>query len=67
MDNNQEQVWQAYIDGELSATEMAGFEASLSPEEQERLTSDIQFVRGLSERLSEDAACPCDVWERTKA
>jgi hypothetical protein len=67
MDNNQEQVWQAYIDGELSATEMAGFEASLSPEEQERLTSDIQFDRGLSERLSEDAACPYDVWERTKA
>lgn len=67
MDTNREQIWQAYIDGELSATEMAGFEATLTPEEQERLTADIQFDRGLSERLSEDAACPTDVWERTKA
>lgn len=67
MDNTKEQMWQAYIDGELSVTEMAGFEASLTPEEQEQLVADVQFDRGLSERLSEDAACPSDVWERTKS
>lgn len=67
MNDNREHMWQAYIDGELTATEMARFEASLSIEEQQQLVSDTQFDRGLSERLAEDAACPDDVWERTKA
>ena len=67
MEMNREQMWQAYIDGELSTSEMAGFEGSLNPVEQQQLARDVQFERGLSERLAAEADCPDDVWERTKA
>lgn len=67
MDTNQEHMWQAYIDGELSATEMASFEAMLNPGDQERLRTDVQFDRGVNERLQEGSSCPLEVWERTKA
>lgn len=67
MNDNREHLWQAYLDGELSVTEMAEFEQSLTPEDQNRLTAEKRFESGLAERLAEDAACPDDVWERTKA
>ena len=66
MNPKTEQMWQAYIDGEMSATEMAAFEESLSASERQLLASDVKFERALSDRLAEDATCPCDVWERTK-
>jgi hypothetical protein len=66
MNNDKEQLWQAYIDGELSATEMASFEASLNALEQEQLRSDMQFDRGICHRLTENTTCPTEIWERTK-
>ena len=62
-----EQLWQAYIDGELSAAEMASFESSLSTGEQELLTADVKFERAIVEKLSETDACPDDVWESIKS
>lgn len=62
-----EHMWQAYIDGELSATEMSAFEESLSASERRLLSGDVQFDRALSDRLAEDTQCPDDVWARTKA
>ncbi len=67
MHENREQLWQAYIDAELSLTEAADFEASLSEAERERLADDMQFERVLAERLGHEAECPDEVWERTKA
>ena len=67
MNAKKEHLWQAYIDGELSATDMAAFEETLSASERRLLSSDVQFDRALSERLSENACCPADVWARTKA
>lgn len=67
MNAKKEHMWQAYIDGELSATDMATFEETLSASDRRLLSSDVQFDRALSERLSEDACCPADVWARTKA
>lgn len=64
--HEKEQLWQAYMDGELSATEMANFENSLPPNERELLTSDVQLERGIIDRLSEDDGCPEDVWENVK-
>lgn len=67
MSTKKDFLWQAYLDGELSVGEMSEFEASLTSEERERLAAEMQFEGGLAERLSEDAACPADVWKKTKA
>ncbi len=67
MNTKKEHLWQAYIDGELSATDMVDFEESLSESESRLLASDVLFDRALSEGLAKDAACPDDVWARTKA
>lgn len=67
MKAKKEHMWQAYIDGELSATEMAAFEETLSASERRLLSSDVQFDRALAERLTEDSCCPADIWARTKA
>lgn len=64
--HEKEQQWQAYMDGELSATEMANFENSLPPDERELLTADVQLERGIMDRLSEDGGCPEEVWENVK-
>ena len=62
-----EQMWEAYLDGELLASEAAEFEASLSDMDRRRIAADMSFERALAERLSENAACPDEVWERTRA
>ena len=67
MDGKKERLWQAYLDGELSTGESAEFEQSLSPSEREGLASEMRFERALAERLGENAHCPDEVWERTKA
>lgn len=63
---DKEKLWQAYIDGELSASEMAGFEASLTPGEQELLTADVKFERCFVEKLSMADGCPEAVWKQLK-
>lgn len=60
-------LWQAYIDGELSASETAEFEASLTGAERERLAAEQRFERGFSETLSRGGECPAEVWRRTLA
>jgi len=67
MKENREMMRQAYLDGELSASEASEFEATLSTVEREQLASEMRFENGLAERLAQDATCPDDVWERTKA
>jgi len=67
MNEKHEQLWYAYVDGELSVTEMAEFEKSLTPVDRDRLAGEMRFENGLSERLNENATCPEEVWERTKA
>ena len=67
MKNNTEQYWQAYLDGELSASEAADFEASLTDAQREQLAVDMRVERVIAEHLARDAECPDGVWERTKA
>jgi hypothetical protein len=62
-----EHIRQAYIDGELSVGEMTNYEKTLSPEELKLLTSEKQFDGAVSDHLAQNAACPMEVWERTKA
>lgn len=67
MNRDQEQMWQAYVDGELSACEAAQFEGSLTEGERARLASELRFERALSERMREDAPCPMATWQRARA
>ncbi len=67
MKKNVEQYWQAHLDGELSASEAADFEASLTDAQREQLAVDMRVERVLAEHLGRDAECPDEVWERTKA
>jgi hypothetical protein len=65
MDDQRDKLWNAYLDGELPASEAASFDQSLTPDERKRLAGEIAFERGCAEALSRDAACPDDVWQRT--
>ncbi len=65
MNEKHEHLWHAYVDGELSVTEMAEFEKSLKSTDRERLAGEMRFENGLADRLSENAACPKAVWDRT--
>lgn len=65
--DNREQLWQAYLDGELSACEAAQFEATLSEAEKRQLAAEMRFDRALADRLRQNADCPDEVWARTRA
>lgn len=67
MTGDKETLLQAYLDGELSASEATAFEASLTDEERKRLPHEIEFESGLAEALSKGGDCPDDVWARTQA
>ena len=66
-EQNFEDLWNAYIDGELSASEASEFEASLSDEDRALLAGEMQFENALADRLRQDSDCPADVWARVKA
>jgi len=66
MSSNREFHWQAYLDGELTAAEAAEFEASLSPQERERLAAELRFERAMAERLRQEGECPNAVWKNTR-
>jgi hypothetical protein len=60
-------LWSAYLDGQLSASEAARFDESLSQQQREQLACEMQFESAVAEVLGNDAACPDDVWRRTVA
>ncbi len=66
MKQDKEKLSQAYLDGELSASEISEFERILTPEERRQLAGEMQFERALGERLAHDAECPELVWRRVR-
>lgn len=67
MDDQRDKMWNAYLDGELPASEAAAFDQSMTPDERKRLEGELAFERSCAEALSRDAKCPEDVWQRTLA
>lgn len=65
MSVQREHMWSAYLDGELSASEAAEFDQTLTPAEKDLLQSEVRFERALGDVLSRGGACPEDVWQRT--
>jgi len=64
MDDQRDKLWNAYLDGEMPASEAAAFDQALTQDERKRLEGELAFERGMAEALSKDAACPDDVWQR---
>ena len=62
MNLDREKMRQAYLDGELSASETAEFEAALTPAEREQIEGEVGLEAGLGEVLSRGAACPDALW-----
>lgn len=63
-DNENEALWMAYLDGQMTASEASAFDAGLSPEMQERLAAEMRLEAGLAERLCGDTQCPEALWKR---
>lgn len=62
MSIEREKLWSAYLDGELSASEAASFDESLSPRESDRLAAEMRLENGLGDALSQAPPCPDAVW-----
>lgn len=65
MNESRAQLFQAYLDGELSTGEAAEFETTLSESDRERLTAEMRFEGALADKLSEHVECSDDLWKRT--
>lgn len=62
----QDKLFNAYIDGQLSTAETARFDESLSLAEKERLAAEIKIEAQISDLLCGDIPCPDALWRRTQ-
>ena len=63
---NTEDLWSAYLDGELSISEAQAFENSLSSEEKKQLEKEVKFESVLQSQML-DVKCPDELWGKLKA
>lgn len=61
-----EQLREAYLDSELSASEAAEFDAALSEADRAGLLAEQRFLRGVTDALACEVPCPDALWERTQ-
>ena len=62
--SNENELWMAHLDGELTAAESAALEAKLSPEQRQRLAAERRFEAALGDVLTEGEGCPDLLWKR---
>ena len=58
-----DKLWSAYLDGELSVTEIEKLEADLSTEQLEHLRKEKALESKVAERLQQDVKCPDELWQ----
>lgn len=61
-ENNEEKLWMASLDGELSASESAAFESSLSEWAAKRLHGEVRLEAAIGNVLQQGENCPEEVW-----
>jgi hypothetical protein len=66
MSTHKDEIWSAYLDGELTAGEATEFDASLTPEDRERLEGEMRFEAALAETLGEGPDCPDELWQQLR-
>lgn len=62
-----DELWMAYLDGEMSAAEAAAFDASLSEADRGRAQLEMRLEAALAARLSAPCPCPEATWQATLA
>lgn len=62
-----DELWMAYLDGEMSAMEAAAFDATLNDSERAAAEMEIRVETALGARISAPVPCPGDVWADLKA
>ena len=62
MNKNDDRMWSAYIDAELSITELEKFESELSNDQLEQLKREKDFEKQMSSVLKKGVKCPDDLW-----
>lgn len=66
MKKDDDRNWSAYIDSELSVSEIEAFEAKLSVEELEHLRKEKAFEEAIGSKLSEAPCCPENLFADVK-
>lgn len=67
MKHKQENLWSAYLDGQLSAKESAEFDDSLTPDERGCLAREIHWEACLANALASNSECPDAVWKGVRS
>lgn len=57
-----DELWMAYLDGEMSAAEAAAFDATLSDAERGRAESEVRLEAALACRIVGECRCPDALW-----
>lgn len=64
MKRNEEHLWSAYLDGELSATDASAYDAGLSEADRARMEAEMRLESAMADALRDESPCPLDVWKR---
>jgi len=62
-----DELWWAYLDGEISPSEATQYDRDLTPENRERAANDLRMETELGEVLAAPVACPDDAWRQAAA
>ena len=58
-----DRLWSAYLDGELSITEVEHFENQLSPEELAHIRKEKELEKSIVTTLKDNCRCPDQLWK----
>lgn len=64
MKKNNEQLWSAYLDGELGAGEASEYDAQLSESERRRMEAEMRLESAMADTLRDEKPCPSELWKR---
>jgi hypothetical protein len=62
--DRKEELWSAYLDGEMSCSEAREYDKTLTDEERARFAAELRFEEALAGRLCDDVRCPDELWKR---
>lgn len=62
--NEQEKLWMACLDGEMTVSEASAFDEQLSPAERDRLAAEARIEAGISQVLRQEVSCPDALWKQ---
>ena len=64
MKASHDELWWAYLDGELTPAESANLDQSLSHDDRGCLAAEMRLEADFAEMIGREVACPKKVWKR---